>query len=164
MDNFVGSWASFVRGTPGENILKAHPEILERFMPVMQYTGDVYSDMGMKNRLYAAQVINTGENSYSTFIMGDQPITKFVTQAGTGEKAVLLKESYGDAFATWLINNYDELYVIDPRYWNGVGGHNNPMKLVTLYENIGGFNDLIILSSPGSASIDFRNALSALIN
>lgn len=163
-DNFVGSWPSFVKGTPGESVLRNHPETLERFMPVTQCTGEVYSDMEMNNRLYPAQVINLNENSYSTFIMGDQPITKFVTGAGTGEKAVLLKESYGDAFATWLINNYDELYVIDPRYWNGFGGHNNPMKLPALYENIGGFNDLIILSSPGSASIDFRNALAALIS
>ena len=117
----------------------------------------------MNDRSFAAQVVNTNDRTYSTFIMGDQPITKFVTQAGTGEKAVLLKESYGDAFATWLINHYDELYVIDPRYWNGFGGHYNPMKLVTLYENIGGFDDLIILSSPGSASPDFRNALAALL-
>ena len=164
IDDFVGSWTSFVKGTAGESILTSHPELMERFMPIVQYTGDVYSDMEMTQRSFAAQVINTSDRAYSTFIMGDQPITKFVTQAGTGEKAVLLKESYGDAFATWLINNYDELYVIDPRYWNGVGRHYNPMKLVTLYENIGGFDDLIILSSPGSASPDFRNALAALIN
>ncbi|MBR0366390.1 MAG: hypothetical protein IJH94_06280, partial [Clostridia bacterium] len=38
IDDFVGSWASFVKGTAGENILRSHPEVMERFMPTMQYT------------------------------------------------------------------------------------------------------------------------------
>lgn len=164
INDFTGSWVRTLNGTAGQGILEAHPEVMERFMPNVQCTGDVYSDMYMTQHSFASQVINVNDRTYSTFIMGDQPLTKYVTQAGTGQKAVLLKESYGDAFATWLVNNYDEVYIIDPRYWNGVGGHYNPMKLASFYQTVGGFDDLIILSSPGSAAKDFRNALSALMD
>ncbi len=35
------------------------------------------------------------------------------------KKVVVIKESYGNAFAPLLTQNYSEVYVIDPRYFNG---------------------------------------------
>ncbi len=163
VDDFVGSWLRMLKGTRGEAQIAASGELLERFLPRVTYTGDIYSDMELQKRQGESWVVNLNDDTYSTFICGDEPITRYKTNAGTGRKAVLLKESYGNAFATWIVNHYDELYVIDPRYWNGVGGNNNPMKLTQLYDELGGFDDLIVLSYPVSAAEDMRNAMKLLV-
>ena len=77
---------------------------------------------------------------------------------------MLIKESYGDAFATWLVDYYSEVYIIDPRYWNGFAGHNNSFKLRTLYDQIGGFDDIIVCSYPGSTNPDIRGAIQSLVD
>ena len=37
----------------------------------------------------------------------------------SGRKIALIKESYGNAFAPYLAYNYDEVHVIDFRYYEG---------------------------------------------
>ena len=164
IENFVGSWKNFVKGTPAEAQLTNSPELMERFMPRVQYTGDIYSDQELTQRTGKSEVINLNDNTYSTFIRGDQPVTKYVSNAPSGKKAVVIKESYGDAFATWLVDYYTELYVIDPRYWNGFANHNNTMKLRNLSNVVGGFDDIIVISYPGSTNADIRGAIQSLVN
>ena len=164
IENFVGSWKNFVKGTPAEAQLTNSPELMERFMPRVQYTGDIYSDQELTQRTGKSEVINLNDNTYSTFIRGDQPVTKYVSNAPSGKKAVVIKESYGDAFATWLVDYYTELYVIDPRYWNGFANHNNTMKLKNLSNVVGGFDDIIVISYPGSTNADIRGAIQSLVN
>ena len=56
-------------------------------------------------------------NSYSVFLHGDFPLTKIVTGNKNGRKIAVIKESYGNAFAPFLINDYEEIYVVDERYF-----------------------------------------------
>ncbi|MDR2908804.1 MAG: hypothetical protein LBU86_02835 [Oscillospiraceae bacterium] len=56
-------------------------------------------------------------NSYSVFLHGDYPLVHISTEANTGRKALIVKESYGNAFAPFLIPHYDEVYVVDQRYF-----------------------------------------------
>ena len=59
----------------------------------------------------------TGSNMYGMFLGGDGYHVKITTSAGTGRKIVVFKESYGNAFAPYLIDSFDEIYVIDIRYF-----------------------------------------------
>ena len=62
----------------------------------------------------------SGSNSYGVFIWGDSPI--FVCcndELDSGKKIAVVKESYGNAFAPYLTNNYDEVHVIDYRHFQG---------------------------------------------
>jgi DHHW protein len=61
----------------------------------------------------------TGTNSYSVFIQGDLPTVKMETQHKNGRKIAIVKESYGNAFAPFLINNYEKVIVVDQRYYTG---------------------------------------------
>ncbi len=56
-------------------------------------------------------------NCYAVFLHGDFPLTHISTQAGTGRRALVVKESFGNAFAPFLIPHYDEVYVVDQRYF-----------------------------------------------
>ena len=69
------------------------------------------------SHMYAEQV--SGDNSYSVFLQGDLPICKMETQHKNGRRIALVKESYGNAFAPFLTNNYEKVIVVDQRGYKG---------------------------------------------
>ena len=70
-----------------------------------------------KSKMYGEGA--NGSNSYSVFLQGDLPIVKMETQHNNGRKIVIVKESYGNAFAPFLVNNYEKIIVVDQRYYTG---------------------------------------------
>lgn len=61
----------------------------------------------------------SGPNSYSVFLQGDLPVVKMETQHKNGRRIAVVKESYGNAFSCFLINNYEKVVVVDQRYYTG---------------------------------------------
>lgn len=165
VENFIGSWSYSLNGTPGQSVLEDNAETLERFMPIVDYEGAVYLDMYLKEKWRDSEVIVKDDEKYTTFIGGDMPIIKYTTSVKNGEKAVIIKESFGNAFATWAINNYKEVYIIDPRQWNGFGAASDrgEFDLTKFYDEVCQFDDLIVVSYPGSATANMRNAISKLV-
>ena len=53
---------------------------------------------------------------YLIFLGGDLPLMVANTNAGTGKKVLLVKNSYGNAFAPYLLSHFDTVVVIDYRY------------------------------------------------
>ena len=68
---------------------------------------------GVKTYVVAKKV--SGDNKYLAFISGDQPLEKITTGVTNGKKILVIKESFGNAFVPFLCNNYQEVYVVDPR-------------------------------------------------
>jgi len=68
-----------------------------------------------KSKMYGEGA--NGSNSYSVFLQGDLPIVKMETQHNNGRKIAIVKESYGNAFAPFLVNNYEKIIVVDQRYY-----------------------------------------------
>ncbi len=165
VENFIGSWLNHLEGTEGESALRNNPETMERFLPIVDYEGKVYLDMYLTKEWRDSEVIVKSDDKYTTFIGGDMPIIKYTTNVKNGEKAVIIKESFGNAFATWAVNNYEEVYIIDPRSWNGFNSSadHGSFNLVKFYNEVCKFDDLIVVSYPGSAGSGMRNAISALI-
>ena len=155
----VGSFAHFTSDTKGEKIMRSNPELLERFMPKYGSSGEAFTDMYMQNKYADIDAVNTSNNAYACFMGGDCPVARFVTDNKNGRKLCVIKESYGIAFASWAINNYEEIYIIDPREFNGFNGHNEPFKLKTFYD-MTHFNDLVIINYPGAMSgSDYRSSI-----
>ncbi|MEY4572628.1 MAG: hypothetical protein RLZ10_1871 [Bacteroidota bacterium] len=59
-----------------------------------------------------------GTNSYCVFLGGDFPYVKIKTSIKNGQSVVLIKNSFGNPFATFLVNNYETVHVVDYRYYN----------------------------------------------
>lgn len=60
------------------------------------------------------------DNAYNVFVWGDNPLMVIDnTGINEGEKIAIVKESYGNAFAPYLAYNYDEVHIIDYRYFDG---------------------------------------------
>ncbi len=113
IDGFVGS----LYRTSQADVLKNNPDYVECFGLTVNATNTVYSTSemtdGIETYIVAKKV--SGDNKYLAFISGDQPLEKITTDVKNGKKIVVLKESFGNAFVPFLCNNYEEVYVIDPR-------------------------------------------------
>jgi hypothetical protein len=54
------------------------------------------------------------------FIGGDNPYSVISNPSVTdGSSCVILKESYGNCFVPYLVDHYQNVYVIDYRYYTG---------------------------------------------
>ena len=63
---------------------------------------------------------DSGPYSYGVYIWGDAPLfVCYNDEINNGKKIVVVKESYGNAFAPFLTANYEEVHVIDFRYFEG---------------------------------------------
>lgn len=84
-----------------------------------------------------------GGNAYTVFIYGDLPYMKVTTGANTGRQVLLIKDSYGNAFAPFLVSHYDTVHILDERYYP-----------YSVYELIAqqGIDDVIISNSSYSAN------------
>lgn len=61
-----------------------------------------------------------GTLTYGVFILGDNPLTVLKSSsenARPGKKIVIVKESYGNCLAPYFTNNYEEVHVVDFRYF-----------------------------------------------
>ena len=113
IEGFVGS----LHRSSQADVLKKNPDYVECFELMVDATNTVYSTAEMTDGVstyIVAKKVNA-DNKYLAFISGDQPIEKITTNVTNGKKIVVLKESFGNAFVPFLCNNYEEIYVIDPR-------------------------------------------------
>ena len=114
-----GFYGLFYRLTKS-SVLKNNPDSVRYYLfpdSVNFYIGSNSIGYWAKSHMYAEQV--SGANSYSVFLQGDLPVCKMETQHKNGRRIALVKESYGNAFAPFLINNYEKVIVVDQRSYKG---------------------------------------------
>ena len=62
-------------------------------------------------------------SKYNCFLMGDHPLIEIhnenVSADRKGTTVLLVKESFGNAFAPFLVDSYEYIYVVDYRYYKG---------------------------------------------
>jgi hypothetical protein len=74
-------------------------------------------DGGKPGQLYYEKT--GGGNSYGVFLGGDHPLMRIETGIKNGRKIVVIKDSYGNAFVPYLAAHYEEVWVVDYRYFKG---------------------------------------------
>ena len=98
--------------------VKNNPDTMEYYIPKVTTTAVRYSAYGYdkqsKSQVFAHG--SSGGNTYSTFISGDAPMMRINTNVKNGKKAIVIKNSYGNAFVVYLISHYEEIWVVDFRY------------------------------------------------
>ena len=57
-------------------------------------------------------------NAYLTFMGGDEQVVRVKTNVKNGRKLAIVKDSYGNAIPGYLFGSYEEIYVIDMRYFD----------------------------------------------
>ncbi|MEG2396458.1 MAG: DHHW family protein [Oscillospiraceae bacterium] len=114
LDGFVGSMYRYT----GSEDLKNNPDYVEYFMPIFESSAQYFTSAAMTDpkplRIISTNITDPA-SKYLTFIQGDKPLIKMVSSSPRKEKVLLIKESYGNAFAPFLLENFSEVYVLDPR-------------------------------------------------
>ncbi|NLB50875.1 MAG: hypothetical protein GX809_04775 [Clostridiaceae bacterium] len=99
--------------------LKDNPDTTEGWKPNADYTATAWdnSEMTVTYKIRLNDESIKGANSYLNYSGGDRALLKIETDHRIGRKVLVVKDSFGNAFVPYLANHFDEVYVIDPRYY-----------------------------------------------
>ena len=68
-------------------------------------------------RAYFAKFKDGSSGAYCTFMGSDKQITRVVTSANNGRRIIILKDSFGNTIPSCLFYAFEEVHVIDYRYF-----------------------------------------------
>ena len=123
---YTGFLGSFYNSTKSE-ALKATPDTVYAFESpdtnTIHITNETNDDW---KYVVIGNVTNSSSgNKYGTFIGGDNPFSYVKNPTlEDGSAVMLIKESYGNCFAPFLIENYEYVYIVDYRYISKVDSRN----------------------------------------
>ena len=116
-DGFIGSFY-FSGGKPQS--MKQNPDLIQAYKS--KDTNEInYLDKNQQPVKW--QVISDVTTwmagaKYSTFIGGDNMVSVIDNpNISDGNNVLLIKESYGNSFAPFLIHHYDKVFIVDYRYF-----------------------------------------------
>jgi len=101
-------------------VLRSSADTVEYFVIPNATKVQYFNSEGAKpanSTLYAE--FAKGSAGYGVFLGGDYPLLKIKSDVNNGKKIILIKDSYGNAFAPYLASRYEEVYVIDYRSYRG---------------------------------------------
>ncbi len=114
---FVGTLYNF----SNDIVLKENPEDFVYYKPQkVQYTTTYYPMDSMEkpsNGEFFYEYKDGSPHMYGTFMGGDDRIVHIQTNVGNGRRLVIFKDSYGNAFSSFMISSFEDIYVIDMRYF-----------------------------------------------
>ena len=108
-----------------------NPDTVEAYIPKGTNDEYIYDANGGDRTRYRGGVVRRDTDSfyaaaaskYNCFLMGDHPLIEIhnenVGADRKGTTVLLVKESFGNAFAPFLVDSYEYVYVVDYRYYNG---------------------------------------------
>lgn len=97
--------------------IETTPDQIERFVPVEDLFYEMYIDQKeVDYDLYKINALDT-KNKYDYFFGGNHPVVRLVTRQNTGKKLLLVKDSYAHCFTPFLMEHFDEIIMVDLRYY-----------------------------------------------
>lgn len=75
--------------------------------------GKTYSDT-----VYAMERLSQ-KDKYQVFLNGNHPEITIKTSQTNGKHLLIVKDSFANAFIPFLLNDYETIHIIDPRYYHG---------------------------------------------
>lgn len=57
------------------------------------------------------------KDQYQVFFGGNHPVVEIHTVNDTGRNLLIFKDSYANSFVPYLVTSYDNIYMVDPRYY-----------------------------------------------
>lgn len=98
--------------------LESHPDKIEVFkhkdydsFKYYVFRDDGYASADMLDMSYVE-----GRHKYGVFLGGDKALAKIQSGNPNGNKIMIIKDSYANAFIPFLVPHYEEIYIVDPRH------------------------------------------------
>lgn len=99
------------------------------------YTVRVNDGEEVEYSVYDYSALDT-KSKYDVFFGGNYAKADIETRAGTGKRALVIKDSYAHCFVPFMLEEFDQITMLDIRYYN--------QKVSELIEK-GGYTDLLFL-------------------
>jgi hypothetical protein len=116
-EGYVGTMYGY---TNGNETIKNNPEDFIYYQPSNNYT-TTYYDHDLENKREGNLLINLDNvdpvSWYLVFMGGDDRITHVSTDVKNNRTLVIIKDSYGNALVPCLTSSFEDIYVIDMRYF-----------------------------------------------
>ncbi len=158
--SFSGFVGTFYSASGQAAVLKNNPDSVTAYVPTGTNTIKITQSNGeiLNWKIVVDATGYDAGNKYLTFIGGDNPVSEIHNPNITdGSSCVVIKESFGNAFVPFLVDSYQDIYVIDARYY----------KEMTLaqFVNAKGIKDVIFINNLSATGTTARlNELDRLIN
>ncbi|MCM1227253.1 MAG: DHHW family protein [Clostridium sp.] len=115
-EGYVGT----LYGYTGDSDLYNNPEKFVYYEPTNKYTMTMY-DPDMSNEREASLILDIDNldpvSWYLVFIGTDAAVSHVHTDVGNGRKLAVVKDSYGNALVPCLTGSFEDIYVVDMRYF-----------------------------------------------
>ena len=117
LEGYVGT----LYGYTGSADIKDNPEDFIYYKPQNSYT-TTYYDIDMTNEREGALLLSSLDHLdvsdwYLVFMGGDERVTHVETDCKNGRTLCIIKDSYGNALVPCLTNSFEEIWVIDMRFF-----------------------------------------------
>lgn len=116
--DFLGSLYNM---TLSEKLVK-NPDYIDVYTSKVKHDYWVYNNEESKET-YMGKAVDSKymqeENKYAIYLDGDKPLGKIKTEIDNDKKILIIKDSYANSFVPFLIPHYEEIYIVDPRAYEG---------------------------------------------
>ncbi len=111
IEPFRGSLYSYTR----DEKLRGRPDQVEYWLPPVAAQVERLTSTGKRTAYAEGALLREQSNGYGVFLGGDHPLLVARTANQSGRRALLVKNSYGNPFAVYLVSHFDEVVIVDYR-------------------------------------------------
>lgn len=128
---YLGTYYYVYSSKDNNSVLQQNPEDFLSFIPDAKYSTEYYSSNGFENGPISESRLSEHNGFffeisdkkigswYSTFILGDTYCVKAVSEeCKNGRKLLIVKDSYGNALAPFMVEGFEEVYIVDGRKYS----------------------------------------------
>lgn len=123
-ENYIGTFYKSLEQYPQAKAAIKKPDYIEYYVPKTAHTATYYQDTSMTNGK-SMQVVQPNlsavDDKYLVFLEGLRPLIHINTQVKNGRSILIIKDSYANAFVPFLLEHYEDIYVVDFRNFNAPG-------------------------------------------
>ncbi len=106
--------------TAKSGITPAAPDDLELYVPTQPQ--DIVVNLTEEQRkltsLYQMDLVD-GQDKYLVYLGGNYPVVRIATTSTEDRRLLVIKDSYANAFVPFLTRDYNEITLVDLRYYTG---------------------------------------------
>lgn len=118
---YVGATYKTLQQYPQAQVALQNPDYVEYYIPTMEYEAYYYQDATMQNPTEMKVIqtnLSAADDRYLVFLEGLRPLIHISTQRKNGESILIIKDSYANALVPFLLEHYEDIYVVDFRNFN----------------------------------------------
>ena len=122
LEGFLGSSYSKTL----DKSLEQNPDTLSVYLPFTEYEFTQYGTEARESKVIDLQYADSKTDKYLVFISSGGGTWGLIkTEVPNGRRILVVKDSFGNALVPFLLPHYEEIYVVDSRFYSiGAAGGN----------------------------------------